>query len=358
MQRRNSLLAWGMILAFCAGAGAFYDVALAGKNRPLLGAAFGVFIGAPMIAFPRALFETRFGLRLRRLPFPLYAPLSLAIYVTMLVVSTVLCSAFFWAVGEIKGSFREAVLMSREDLLYSLLVLGVILLVLRIRDLVGGQALGSLLTGRYHKPVSEERVFLFVDVVGSTQFAERFGDLRAQEYLARFFETLTDPVRRHEGAVEDYVGDLAIITWPLQRGVEDARCVRCVFALKERIEQETQAWQSLFGATPNFRAALHGGPVVTAEIGVDRHKITYFGDTVNTTARLEGLCRALDEPILISAELLARIPALPRELQARSLGSQDLRGRDHPIGVVALAARLPHSADPDAGGDRGVMAVP
>jgi adenylate cyclase len=88
---------------------------------------------------------------------------------------------------------------------------------------------------------------------------------------------------------------------------------------------------------PRFRAALHGGQIVAGEIGVDRRKIAYFGDTVNTTARLENLCRELDSPILISAELLSRIPSLPREVRATHLGSHDVRGRDHPIAVASLA---------------------
>ena len=85
----------------------------------------------------------------------------------------------------------------------------------------------------------------------------------------------------------------------------------CVFALLRQIKRRQVLPAIRFGTVPRFRAALHGGSVVAAEIGVDRHKIAYFGDTVNTTARLETLCRDLDEPILISAELLSRITALP-----------------------------------------------
>ncbi len=45
------------------------------------------------------------------------------------------------------------------------------------------------------------------------------------------------------------------------------------------------------GQVPRLRAALHGGTIITAEIGIDHHKITYFGDTINTTARLESFAR-------------------------------------------------------------------
>jgi adenylate cyclase len=78
--------------------------------------------------------------------------------------------------------------------------------------------------------------------------------------------------------------------------------------------------------------------VVAAEIGVDRHKISYFGDTVNMTARLEALCRELGAPVLISSELLARLPRLPGGIGATDLGPHEVRGRDRPLTVVALAA--------------------
>ena len=61
----------------------------------------------------------------------------------------------------------------------------------------------------------------------------------------------------------------------------------------DRIEAEAEAWRARFGTVPRLRAALHGGSVVTAEVGVDRHKIAYFGDAVNVTSRIEALCRPL-----------------------------------------------------------------
>lgn len=57
---------------------------------------------------------------------------------------------------------------------------------------------------------------------------------------------------------------------------------------------------------------------------------------VNTTSRLEALCRSLDAPLLISSELLRRLPPLPENIQVRSLGNHALRGRDNHLAVSAL----------------------
>jgi hypothetical protein len=47
------------------------------------------------------------------------------------------------------------------------------------RRVIGGRALNNLLLGRYHQPVREERVFLLIDIKGSTALAERLGDREA-----------------------------------------------------------------------------------------------------------------------------------------------------------------------------------
>jgi adenylate cyclase len=104
----------------------------------------------------------------------------------------------------------------------------------------------------------------------------------------------------------------------------------------DRIEADAAAWTARFGTVPRLRAALHGGPVVTAEVGVDRHKIAYFGDAVNVTARIEALCRPLGVGILISQDLLGRLDPLPDGVRARPLGLHALRGRGAPLAVATL----------------------
>jgi len=336
MAQKHHTVTWAVILVFSAAVGIFFTTFVT-PEKPMIGTIFGIFMGVPVLAFLRGLFLPGMQQRLARLPFPLYVPASIAIYTTMIVISGELAGAAMWMVGMRRGSFLASIELPLIDVIGALVMLALIIFVLRVKDLIGAEVFFSLLRGRYHKPVREERIFLFIDVVGSTQFAERFGDLRTQEFLGQFFATLAEPVRRYQGAIDDYVGDLAIVTWPLRRGADEARCVRCVFALLGKIARETPFWQAKFGVVPRFRAAIHGGPVVAGEIGVDRRKISYFGDTVNATARLESLCRELDAPILISAELLSRINALPREVSATHLGTHDVRGRDHPIAVAALS---------------------
>ncbi len=326
---------WIGILLLSAGAGLLYD-ALFQNGIPLVAAIHGFFIGACALLMERGTLLPRLQARLRRLPTFLYVPIAELAYVGMITLGHATGGVIVWVTGLTPEPFAEAVVPSLRVLVYALAVSALLVFVVRMRDLIGAEVFVNLLVGRYHRPVEEERIFLFVDVVGSTAYAETHGALKTQAFLGAVFATLAEPVRRCQGSTDDFIGDMAMITWPMARGLQDARCVACVLAIQDSLARDAAAWQERFGAVPRIRAALHGGPVVTAEVGVDRHKIAYFGDAVNVTARLEALCRTLDAPVLISGDLLAALPRLPDGVRARPLGEHAVRGRDQVLAVAAL----------------------
>ncbi|MDH3031894.1 MULTISPECIES: adenylate/guanylate cyclase domain-containing protein [Methylobacterium] len=328
---------WALtLLLACGGAGLLYNVLFVGGASMLAGLVYALAVGGTVLAFVPALTLSGLQPRIRRLPALVYMLAAELLYVVLITLGCALGGLVVWGFGLTGDSLSTAVRITPRFLAYSLAVSALLVFAMRMRDLIGGAVFVNFMIGRYHKPVQEERIFLFLDVVGSTAFAETHGDLRAQEYLGAVFATLAEPVRRNGGSVDDYVGDLAMITWPMRRGLKDARCVTGLFAVLDRIEADAAAWSARFGTVPRLRAALHGGPVVTAEVGVDRHKIAYFGDAVNVTARIEALCRPLGVGILISQDLLGRLDPLPDGVRARPLGLHALRGRGAPLAVATL----------------------
>jgi adenylate cyclase len=327
---------WIFILLATAGAGVVYNFVFAAGASPLAGLAYGLCMGGTALAFDRGLILAGLQAHIRRLPAVLFVPAAELAYVAMIVLGNALGGLVVWTFGLTGDPLNEAIRITPRVLTYALAVSALLVFVIRMRDLIGAEVFVNLLVGRYHRPVEEERIFLFLDVVGSTAFAETHGDLRAQEYLSAVFAALAEPVRRNLGSTDDYIGDLAMITWPMSRGLPEARCVACVFDVLDKIEAEADSWIARFGTVPRLRAALHGGSVVTAEVGVDRHKIAYFGDAVNVTSRIEALCRPLGASILISQDLLDRLPDLPPGIQARSLGAHALRGRGQPLSIATL----------------------
>ena len=323
------------VAAIGAAAGLLY-AELTGARSLLAGSIYGAVIAVTVLTVERGLVFRRVQQRMRQWPTFIYVPVMEVISVVLALVGFAIGGAICWTAGLVRDSLADATIPTLQALIYSLLIAAVLVSFTRMRDLLGHEVFKNLLLGRYHRPVEERRIFLFLDVVGSTAFARCHGDLRAQSYLAAVFAAIAEPVRQHGGSIDDYIGDMAMITWPEPKGIEQGRCVACVFAILSTFEANRSAWLARFGHVPEFHAALHGGNIVTAEIGIDRHKISYFGDVVNTTARIEALCRQLGAPVLVSAELLARIPTLPAGIRAFPRGEHILKGLDHAVGIFSL----------------------
>lgn len=331
----HSIRNWILTGLLVAATGIIYGMVFFPEAPGYISAIFALFCGMPLLAFERRMILLRLNVWMHRLPTPAFIIAALIVDFALIALGYATAGSLLKVLGAITGTWEDVTLLKVNVYLYAVAVTAAIIFVSRVRELLGRDVFLSLLTGRYRNPMQEERVFLFVDLVGSTAFAEEHGDLKTQEFLGAVFGALAEPVRRHKGAIDDYIGDAAIITWPLRRGVKNANCVRCVFNILADIEANSEMWLKSYGRVPRLRAALHGGSIVTAEIGVDHHKIAYFGDTVNTTSRLESLCKTLERQVLISSDLATRME-LPETIIREDLGEHAVRGRDQHLGVIAL----------------------
>jgi adenylate cyclase len=207
-------------------------------------------------------------------------------------------------------------------------------------------------TGKYHTPREEERIFMFLDLKNSTTLAEKLGNIRFSKLCQDFFHDLSLPVIESKGEVSHYIGDEAVLTWKPKRGLENANCIRCYHIMEKQIAKRAAHYQKEYGITPAFKAGLHIGPVVAAEVGDIKSEIVYHGDVLNTTARITGLCSELESDLLISGDLHARV-TLPLGLVATSFGARLLKGKEHAVEIVRVG---PASGSPT--GSSGPERVP
>jgi class 3 adenylate cyclase len=201
--------------------------------------------------------------------------------------------------------------------------------------MIGGRTLLNVMLGRYRQPAREERVLLFLDLVGSTTLAEQMGELRVQELLTRFFYDIDEAIVAHGGEVHAYVGDEVIVTWPVAAG-RTHRPIDCVFAIEDRIAALAGRYTEAFGLVPNYRAGLHAGSVVISECGDSHRQIAYFGDAMNVTARLQERCKEAGRKLLVSGELLSLFDP-GKGLVVEALGPTQLRGRKAAVEMFAVA---------------------
>jgi adenylate cyclase len=208
----------------------------------------------------------------------------------------------------------------------------------QIVRIVGPRILLNIVVGRYQRPVQEERIFMFLDLEGSTALAEKMGDLGVQKLINQFFFDITDPILEWGGEIHRYVGDQIVVTWPMSKGLDGANCLNCCLAIRRRIVREAPHYQAAFDHVPGFRIGLHGGHVVASQCGDVKQEIVYFGDTINAAARIEQYCKQAGRKLLISQDLAARLPD-QASWNFESVGSVQLRGRTAEMSLLAVAGQ-------------------
>jgi adenylate cyclase len=172
--------------------------------------------------------------------------------------------------------------------------------------------------------------------------------LRVQDLLTRFFYGIDAAITAHGGEVHAYVGDEVMVTWRVGRGHWRC-CLDCFFAIQHRIAERADRYRREFRLVPDFRAALHAGPVVISECGDSRRQVAYFGDTVNVTARLQAHCKEVDRALPVSDELV-RLANPGHDFVVEALGPTRLRGRSAAVDVFAVERHSP--AQPSTGRSR------
>ena len=333
----------GIVFGMAAGAAVLdpplFGAALGALSGAIEGTALMALIGGAEIFLPR----TRIGRALERAPFLVTLAVKLLAYgaVILLVVGGRLGPrlASYTLGGDFAQAFDEQMRIRLPAALV-VVVAGVfvsfLVLVRQLGDLVGSErTFRDIVLGRYRRPRTEERFFLFVDIVGSTPLAERLGPASVHGFLDRVFQIVSDPIDDHEGDVYQYVGDEIVITWTLAGGRSGARPIACYFAVKSALELAARDFKREFDAVPQLRAALHAGPVITGEVGGRRRAIVFHGDVMNTTSRLENATRDLGRPFLVSEDAMSHLDG-KEAYKAVDLGPQQLRGRAASVHVYAV----------------------
>jgi Adenylate and Guanylate cyclase catalytic domain len=132
------------------------------------------------------------------------------------------------------------------------------------RQFAGPGVLSALLLGRYHRAREEDRVFVFVDLVGSTPIAEQLGSARFFALLRDFHAIVEASCFLSDGALYKYLGDGAILVW---HGTAAERALRCVLELRDELHAQAETLKQRYGVTVAFTAGLHCGTVTVGELG-------------------------------------------------------------------------------------------
>lgn len=203
-----------------------------------------------------------------------------------------------------------AIMVGMERLVlvvYSLSVYGLLVFFLQINHLLGEGILWKFMWGKYHKPREEERIFMFLDMKSSTTIAEQLGHVRFYSLLNEVFHEISEPVLQTKAEIYQYVGDEVVLTWDVENGLQNSNCLKTFFMFRERLLRNAGNYLKNFGVKPEFKAGLHFGKVISAQIGDLKREIVYNGDVLNTTARIQHECNRYQRDCLVSGDLMNRL---------------------------------------------------
>lgn len=322
-----------------AAVSAYFGYAVASPDDPpLRGVSHGV-LASMLIATPIFFVEIRrrrisLLRRLRRLPLATFFTIKFAFYAVVIVGGLLTMRVLTHAPDEDPFAFDATL---RGSIAFSVAMAFFGNLAVEMGGLLGFSTLKSFLTGRYVQPKREQRAFLLIDMKDSTGLAESLGPIRFHELLNSFFRDIAEAAFESEAEIHKYVGDEAILTWPLDTALADGECLACPFLARDLIAHNAEHYRKRYGVVPTFRAALHCGEIVAGEIGDVRREIAYVGDTLNVAARLLEASKTLGHDTLVSQDLL-QIVKLPAGLEATPLPTLAIRGRTAPLGISALSS--------------------
>ena len=302
-------------------------------NSVLFGFALGIVFGLlELFLIPRA--ETWF----RRWSFTVVLIFKAVLYTTIIYIVTVSLTAIIgFSEGRtldelfvFLGSMQQLVLV-----VYTLVIYGILLFFMQVNRLLGEGVLWKFILGKYHRPREEERIFMFLDMASSTTIAEQLGHIRFYALLNELFHEISQPVLQTKAEVYQYVGDEVILTWETRDGVENANCVRAFIMFRDILVRKASYYFKNFGVKPQFKAGLHCGKVVTAQIGDIKREIVYNGDVLNTTARIRDECNKYGRDCLFSEALVNQLGDITG-FQWEKIDVVTLRGKEAEMPLFSI----------------------
>ncbi len=236
---------------------------------------------------------------------------------------------------EAMGFYFKSELIKR-DFKFAIGIVFFVIFIAQIIQLIGIRNLGRLISGQYHKPREVKRIFMFIDLNNSTSLAEELGNEQYSSFIKEYFNDLSDAINLYGGEIYQYVGDEISIIWPITR--KKNHCISCFFKIQKIILDKKNQYLSKFGYVPEFKAGAHVGKVVITEVGKLKKALVYHGDVVNTTSRIIGKCKELNQVLLISEDLLNIVGHSNIDIVEK--GKLLLKGKSQRIRIFGISQKL------------------
>ncbi len=193
----------------------------------------------------------------------------------------------------------------------------------------------KILVGAYSNPKEEERIFMFLDLKNSTAIAERLGHFKYSKFIQDCFYDLNKVITKYAAEIYQYVGDEAVLSWPYDKGVSRNNCIGVFFAFEDQRKSREDYYITNYGVFPEFKAGIHGGSLMAAEVGFVKKELAYHGDVINTSARIQAECNKHNVTLLLSEKVLKELK-INLLAETKSLGNIILKGKQKEVQIHSI----------------------
>ena len=222
----------------------------------------------------------------------------------------------------------------------------------RIRETFGRYIDPRVVEGLINQPKlaaaeGQRRVMtiMFCDMKGFTTLSEGMTPQGLVKVMNRYLSTMSEPIRRHGGVIDKYIGDAIMAYWgpPFVEETDEGQfaCLAASEMIK-RIAPLREEVTELLGVRViptecDVRIGVATGEALVGSIGSEiMMNYTVMGDTVNLAARLEAANKLYGSRSLIAAATVAKTDDT---IQFREIDRLMAAGQTQPQAVFELLGR-------------------
>lgn len=181
---------------------------------------------------------------------------------------------------------------------------------------------------------------LFIDLAGSSRLAASLAPPEVAEVLNDFFRIVVAAVDDHDGLINQFQGDAAMVTFGAL--IRTDRAAAAALATARALAADLRRLPIV-----DFGIGVSAGPVFAGNIGAEnRYEFTVIGDPVNEAARLADTAKSTPGRAVASGPAIARADAAERR-NWRAVGTVALRGRAEPTQVSVPREPCDENGDHD-----------
>ncbi|HEY8806853.1 MAG TPA: adenylate/guanylate cyclase domain-containing protein [Candidatus Limnocylindria bacterium] len=178
---------------------------------------------------------------------------------------------------------------------------------------------------------------VFTDLRGSTALADSLDPEAVIAIVNTYLRTMARAVMDRGGIIDKFTGDGLMAIFGAMSDTPAGARAAAGAALDIRTAIGVLNAQRATSGVPvlKYGVGLHVGEVVLGAIGLpERSDYTAIGDTVNTAARMESLCKEFGVDSVLSADIATELDGT---IALRPLGDAAVKGKARPITVFTLA---------------------